>query len=297
VNVTIATFGSRGDTQPQLALALGLQRAGHRAVLVAPRDLEGWIGSYGVPVRAMQFHVQEFMHRPEIAALLKGRNLVRQLRTVGRVMDTLIGGALDDVLEAAQDADFLLLPITEFGGADIAARLGIPMAYVSFSPMYPPTRSFPSFFLPFRISGSGSFNRLTYELFLRGTWPFLGGPFNRWRAARFGSPPYRSMREMLECRRAYGTPWLFAYSPAVLPKPPDWEDVHHLTGYWFLDPPPDWRPPEDLAGAGSPGWKPHRTFSSWTTCRTAGSFRGWPRWCTTEAREPPGRVCGPACPA
>ena len=39
---------------------------------------------------------------------------------------------------------------------------------------------------------------------------------------------------------------LYCYSPAVVPKPPDWSEHAHVTGYWFLDRPPDWQPPADL---------------------------------------------------
>ncbi|MBN1438506.1 MAG: glycosyltransferase [Anaerolineales bacterium] len=235
MNVTIGTVGSRGDIQPLLALALGLQRAGHRVRLVAQRDLEDWIRPYGAAVHPMQFSVREFMSRPDVVALFKSRNMPRQLRTIRRVLDTLVGGVLDETLQAAQGADFLILPITECGGVDIATQGRIPMAYASLQPMYPPTRAFPSFFLPLRFSSNARINRLTYSAFLRMAWPFLGGSFNRWRADRFGLPPWRTMREMLEARRGFGTPWLFAFSPSVVPKPPDWEDFHHITGYWFLD--------------------------------------------------------------
>ena len=43
-----------------------------------------------------------------------------------------------------------------------------------------------------------------------------------------------------------GTPWLYGFSPHVIPKPADWDEYQHITGYWFLDSPPDWRPPTDL---------------------------------------------------
>jgi UDP:flavonoid glycosyltransferase YjiC (YdhE family) len=39
---------------------------------------------------------------------------------------------------------------------------------------------------------------------------------------------------------------LYCYSPAVAPKPPDWSESAHVTGYWFLDHPLDWQPPADL---------------------------------------------------
>jgi sterol 3beta-glucosyltransferase len=32
----------------------------------------------------------------------------------------------------------------------------------------------------------------------------------------------------------------------VLPKPPEWGDWIHITGYWFLDHPPEWRPSAGL---------------------------------------------------
>jgi UDP:flavonoid glycosyltransferase YjiC (YdhE family) len=43
-----------------------------------------------------------------------------------------------------------------------------------------------------------------------------------------------------------GIPALFGFSTAVVPKPPDWGEHHHVTGYWFLDHAPDWQPPPDL---------------------------------------------------
>ena len=66
------------------------------------------------------------------------------------------------------------------------------------------------------------------------------------RHSSLGLPPWRSYQHMYGAARPSGTPWLFGYSPSVLPKPPDWADHHHVTGYWFLDPPPAWQPPADL---------------------------------------------------
>jgi UDP:flavonoid glycosyltransferase YjiC (YdhE family) len=51
------------------------------------------------------------------------------------------------------------------------------------------------------------------------------------------------------------TPVLFGFSPAVLPKPADWGSQLHVTGYWFLEYPAGWTPPDNLAGfldVGSP---------------------------------------------
>jgi UDP:flavonoid glycosyltransferase YjiC (YdhE family) len=48
---------------------------------------------------------------------------------------------------------------------------------------------------------------------------------------------------------------LYCYSPAIAPKPPDWSEQAHVTGYWFLDHPSAWQPPADLVrflGSGPP---------------------------------------------
>ena len=39
---------------------------------------------------------------------------------------------------------------------------------------------------------------------------------------------------------------LCGYSPHVIPVPRDWDDRHVVTGYWFLDEPEGWQPPEGL---------------------------------------------------
>lgn len=40
MNIALVGFGSRGDVQPFLALALTLRERGHTVRLIAPNDLE-----------------------------------------------------------------------------------------------------------------------------------------------------------------------------------------------------------------------------------------------------------------
>ena len=197
----------------------------------------------------MRFNVQEIMRTPEIAALLKSRNILFQLRTIRRVMDDLVGGVLDDTLRAAQEADFLVLPITECGGTDIATRRGIPMAHASFSPMFPPTRAFPSFFLPFQLSLGGRYNLLDVLAFHARRLALPGRIVQPLARRPLQPAPLAFDAGNARCPPRFRTRrGCIAYSPQVLPKPPDWEDIHHVTGYWFLDSPPDWQP---SAGAGA----------------------------------------------
>lgn len=240
MKILISTLGSRGDTQPYLALAVGLQQAGHHVTLVAPRSFIEWIQSYGVNAHPVRFNPHEVMQ-----TMSKSKHPFQAMRLMREVVNTGVAEAQDDCWQAAQDTDFLLQTGTGMNALEIASKRGIPVAFAHLVPM-PPTRAFPMFWLPFRSSLGGSYNYLTHTLVKRILWNSMGGPTtNRWRT-RLGLPVWRSEAEMHNYARSLGAPSFYGYSPSVIPKPPDWDEYQHITGYWFLDAPPNWQPPKDL---------------------------------------------------
>ena len=60
---------------------------------------------------------------------------------------------------------------------------------------------------------------------------------------RFRLRPLRSadFRRILTSNLLLG-----AYSPAVIPHPPDWSENVHITGYWFQDVQANWQPSREL---------------------------------------------------
>jgi len=113
---------------------------------------------------------------------------------------------------------------------------------VHFQPSQP-TRAFPHPFLPqARLLGPHG-NRLSFELLDWVTWQ-LARPFlNPWRARSLGLPELPALRGPLPAARR--APVLCAFSPTLVPRPADWPDNVHLTGFWFLEQ-PRWEPPADL---------------------------------------------------
>ncbi len=245
MNISILTLGTRGDTEPCLALAAGLQNAGHRVTLVAAPQYADWIRSYGVNAYPLRFPVEDFFGRPDIEAVLKTHNYLNILRVLIKGLQSVSLEAQNDYWQASQDADFVVQTGIAHGGVEIAGQRGIPMAFAYVQP-FAPTRAFPSIFLPQGLSLGGAFNRLSHDLVMRFMWLTYGPPLNEWRTTHLGLPPWRSYAEMLNSRRNVEAPWLFGYSPNMLPKPPDWADYHHVTGHWRLQPLQDWRPPAAL---------------------------------------------------
>ena len=43
MKIVLATFGSRGDVQPMIALTLAIQSAGHDVLLAGPPEKASWI--------------------------------------------------------------------------------------------------------------------------------------------------------------------------------------------------------------------------------------------------------------
>jgi UDP:flavonoid glycosyltransferase YjiC (YdhE family) len=245
MKVLIFTLGSRGDVQPYLALAVGLQRAGHRVTLATAGEFTPLIEANGVGTHPVRFSVQAMMQDPKVRAVMRGRNPVKQFRLMQGMM-VKSAEAMDDFWAAAQTADFIVQTGTGNGGIEAAGQRGLPLAIASIIP-FEATRAFPPFFLPLRPGRGGGFNLMMHRLAHAILWRGLGGPAtNRWRKQRLGLPPWRSYAEMYGAARASGTPWLLGYSPRVLPKPADWGEEQHVTGYWFLEPPAEWQPPEEL---------------------------------------------------
>lgn len=244
MKILISTFGSRGDVQPYLALAVGLQGAGHRVTLATSYNYTEWIQAYGVNTHPTPFNLQEVMQRPEIQTILRSGNLIRQVRVMRDIMRQ-SAEAQDEVWTAIQDADFVIQSPTASGALEAASTLGMPAVFASPLP-FAPTRAFPSFFLALRGSLGGGYNALTHTLMHRVMWSAMGAPVTNRLRKKLGLRPWRSYAELLASGRRLGTPWLYGFSAHVIPKPADWAEDQHITGYWFLDSPPGWRPPADL---------------------------------------------------
>jgi sterol 3beta-glucosyltransferase len=248
MHIAISTFGTRGDVQPFIALALGLLQAGHQVTLVTSDTFTDWIQSYGVNAHPVHFDPQEIVRHPETQAVMKGRgNPIRAFRIMRDVMGH-ASGALEAFWQVAKKADFVVQSYGGVGALEVAEKLNLPSAIVHLFP-FTPTRAFPSPFLGSflsRFSLGDGYNRVTHIAMRQVLWSVVGGPMtNNWRK-RLGLRAWRSYGDMYAQARRLQIPVLCAFSPTFFPKLPDWDETHHLTGYWFLHDSPAWQPSAEL---------------------------------------------------
>lgn len=104
------------------------------------------------------------------------------------------------------------------------------------------TTAYPQAFMVPAFEMGPSFNYSTYVLFDNILWRATAGQINRWRKRHLALPS-TDMSSLSISK----VPFLYNFSPAVVPKPLDWHDEISVTGYWNLeDSDADWSPPPAL---------------------------------------------------
>jgi sterol 3beta-glucosyltransferase len=149
-------------------------------------------------------------------------------------------------LAACRGMDLVLAGIGGlFVGLSLAEKLGLSFLQAYYIP-FTPTRAFPSFLFPKLHSWlRGSLNRSSHHLARQMMWQGFRSADRLARRKVLGLPaapfwgPYNT-------DRVHHAPILYGFSPSVIPRPSDWDSNIHVTGYWFLDPAPDWTPPSAL---------------------------------------------------
>jgi sterol 3beta-glucosyltransferase len=254
MRIAIIATGGRGDVQPYIALGQGLQKAGHTVRLVTMQDFEALVRSYGLEFWSVRGNAQESLESTEARELMEKGNLLTMLRLMKKESMRTSVEWMEDGLAACQGMDLLITGSLGLNiGLALAEHLNIPLIRAHLFP-FTPTRTFPSVLIPQTSTNlGGSFNLLSWQLVLQMLWLGVGPIFNQARKKVLGLPP-SSLVETYHSDSSKG-PMFYGFSPSVIPRPADWKDGVHVTGYWFLDPAEDWTPPPalvDFLQAGPP---------------------------------------------
>jgi len=243
MQITIITVGSRGDVQPYVALGIGLQRAGHGVRLATHAEFETLVAERGLTFCPVAGDPRTLMERHG-STRSSGSSPMRFFRQFAEVARQIIAEMVQDCWRAAAGSDALIVSAPGcFVGYHIAQKLRIPLIPAYVQP-FTRTRAFPNPFFPPGLS-AGWYNRLTYPAFEGIAWALTGRIIDRVRREVLDLPPLGLPGPFPDLHRP-SHPHLYGFSPSVVPRPSDWPDWHHTTGYWFLDRPAEWRPPAAL---------------------------------------------------
>jgi vancomycin aglycone glucosyltransferase len=245
MRVLLSTYGSRGDVEPMVGLAVRLRALGAEVRVCAPPDEEfaELMAGVGVPLvpvyqsaRALTTAAPPPSSLPQRAA-------------------EVIASQFDAVTPAAEGCDALvatgMMPAAA-GALSVAEKLGIRSVSVTFQQLTLPSPHHPPLAYPGRpFPPEVTDNRVLWELDARNINALFGAALNTHRASN-GLPPVDNVRDYVRDYVYGDQPWL-ATDPTLDPwlEPADLDVVQ--TGAWIL---PDVRPlPDDLEAfldAGTP---------------------------------------------
>ena len=224
MKIVLATFGSRGDVQPMLALALTLQSAGHEVLLAGPPEKAAWAAELRCPYHPLGGDVTAFLDSLKDAHSLRSaahftHYLRKELMSQFDVFSEIIAGA-DLVVGASLVAAL----------STVAETMGIDYRFIAYAPQLLPSGDHP--FLVCKHHGLPKwYNRMTWEIAKTLDKLNLTRLMNKERK-RIGLKPVRDAWLHILGRRV-----IVASDPVIAEVPRDVEPVVTQTGYMHLDQP------------------------------------------------------------
>jgi sterol 3beta-glucosyltransferase len=243
VHITIVTAGTQGDIQPMLALAVGLQQAGFEVRFCAHSHFQPFVERYSVPFFSIWTNSPVQVQRDEHGRKRKSR--VATLLHVLRRPNEFSPSELNRLSEACQSTDAVILAPLAGTVYHVVEQLRLPCCVAWLHPQFP-TRFVPSLVgLPMLPLGP-AYNWFTHIFMQAIFWLPTRSWTNRWRTGTLGLEPV-SLLGPLHRMRKQRIPMLFGFSSELIPRPRDWPEWMHVTGFWFLEPASESALPEGLA--------------------------------------------------
>lgn len=277
MRISIQTYGTRGDVQPYIALALELIRRRHVVQLAGPLRYASLARLHGVVYSPMPDGLLALLEAPTGKAVITKRGGFFAGLELLPSIRPLVGELLTAEWEAVKafKPDLILYYPKSIATPHMAEALKCSCILAALLPAFTPTSEFPSPLMPF--ADLGPLNRFSHRLALAGADRIFRKQIGNWRALELGLQAGAGLKPL-------GT--LYACSAHIVPKPTDWPPAAAMTGYWFLNE-PDWRPDPELSrflaagdtpifvGFGSmPGLDPQELTQAVTSALAASGKRG-----------------------
>lgn len=250
MNISILASGTRGDVQPYIALGAGLKQAGHSIRVLTSDDFEGLVTGAGLEFGSTGDSIEAMLQNDEWRDVTEKGNFLVIVSKMQAEMKKRAYQFAEKIPPLLTQTDMMIAGAGGMGFS-IAEKQKIPLVQAFVYP-FTPTSEFPSPLTP-KLPFGRVLNRASFHV----TRQMI------WQSARIGDV---TVRRALGLKRGsffghyrqenrHKLPVLYGFSRHVISKPTDWGNHHHVTGYWFLDPSPDWQPPQDLVSfleTGSP---------------------------------------------
>ena len=227
MKIGIFTYGTRGDVQPYIPLALGLKNQGHRVILSAPENFKGLVEGFGIEFHALYGNAEDMMNSTEGLNILKTENTIKLMQFFFKALNSIKVPLRKSYIEGVDKVDLIIantatVPVI----SAIAERQNKKMALTYFMPPVVPTMEFP--LGDFDFLNFPWYNQLSYKIAHFFFWKFVKSEVNEFRE-ELGLPVLtESLITHIEKQNLLD---LYCISPSLIPQPKDWPANHKITGF------------------------------------------------------------------
>jgi sterol 3beta-glucosyltransferase len=243
MTISFLTTGTRGDTEPYIALGLELKNAGQTVRIAAFEVFESLIKSNGLVFFPIKGDIARVTSSGEVADAMKADNPLKLVLSFNK-LKTLVGEMQEEFFNACEDAEAIVYHPGAPIGYYAAQYLNIPSILATPFPMAP-TAEYPALIFYGKLKAGRGFNFLTHKIFEQIMWSASSSAIKEFWKRKFSSAP-----DHFGCpfgrQNTPTNPTIISCSNYVFPRPKDWSKHVHSNGTWLLDDMGDWKPAKEL---------------------------------------------------
>lgn len=243
MRISILSTGTRGDTQPYIALGVALKKAGHAVRLAAFENYASFVESYGLEFSPIKGDVAQYISGDVAQKAVKADNPLKFFLSFNKMLE-LASGLQQYFFKACQGADVVVYHPGAAIGYFIAQELKVTSVLATPIPMTP-TRAYPSMIFYDGPRLGGAANWLTHKILEQIFWTASSASIKQYWKREFGRLP-EHFSSPFDRQNTRSCPTIISCSEHVFPRPPDWPEHVYNTGYWFLDDEAGWTPQDSL---------------------------------------------------
>ncbi|MBC7876636.1 MAG: glycosyltransferase family 1 protein [Anaerolineales bacterium] len=241
--ITILSTGTRGDTQPYIALGLALEKVGYHVRLAAFENYESFVKSSGLEFYPIKGDVSVVASSMNAKGAKQADNPLKLLLSFSKLR-SLVFDIQKDFFNACIGAEAVVYHPGAAIGYFTAQHLNIPSILATPFPMTP-TMEYPALIFYDGLRLGRGFNLVTHKIFEQIMWFANSSVVKQFWKQKFASTP-KNFTNPFRKQNTSSLPTVISCSNYVFPRPKDWPDHVHNTGYWFLDEEADWKPSAEL---------------------------------------------------
>ena len=227
MNIGIFTYGTRGDVQPYIALALGLMSCGHQVTVAAPENFKDLVEGFGVTFHPLYGNAEEGMNSPEGKRVLKAENTIKLMKYFFKVLNSKKVPLRQSYIDGFAKVDFIIANLATLQiSSALAEKQGKKLALTYFMPPVVPTAEFP--LADFDFFNFPWYNKFTYKLAHAFYWKFVKQETNEFRQEIGLAPLKETLVRHIEKQNPLD---LYCLSPSLIPQPKDWGGNSKITGF------------------------------------------------------------------